>query len=132
MVNKTSLAIIALTILILALPSACAAQQIYSNEYYELENQSNELFITYTIKDLVEGSGTPSIAVPTGLSAIELRRHTILMERQNELQAELIKAKWVETCYAPKYNGIGTLASPSPFVNQSAWESECANAGYPV
>ena len=57
-------------------------------------------------------------------SARELRRQTILIEKQNEILSEGVKAQWVETCYVPfDNNNIG---------NRSAWKSECAKAGYPV
>jgi len=64
------------------------------------------------------------VSVEGLISAYELRRQTILLEKQNELQAELVKAQWVNTCYASENTVI--------MGNRSAWKSECANAGYPV
>jgi len=46
------------------------------------------------------------------------------LTKQNDLLEELIKAQWVETCYVPSDNNI--------IRNRSAWQSECAKAGYPV
>jgi hypothetical protein len=48
------------------------------------------------------------------------------LNKQNELLEELVRAQWVETCYAPHTAYTGN------FINLSAWKSECANAGYPV
>ncbi len=46
------------------------------------------------------------------------------LNEQNTLLKELVKAQWVETCYAPKPNDY--------YGNHTAWVSECTKAGYPV
>src|SRR5208282_5223892 len=47
------------------------------------------------------------------------------LTKQNDLLSELIKVQWIETCYAPHSDSFG-------YGNMSAWQSECAKAGYPV
>lgn len=109
-----------LLLLICASP-VLAANVTYPQEYYTLGSWSDDVKSTFITSGHIitfDSGGTASIG-----SYFELRRQIILMEKQNELQAELIKAQWVETCYAPKAYVIG---------NYSAWESECANAGYTV
>jgi len=123
---KILMAITIATILICA-ATVSAANVTYPQEYYALGQQSNNIFLMYPdISQFGSGGSYPSISIPSVISAIELRRQTILMEKQNELQAELVKAQWVETCYAPRYEGGANHA------NFSAWISECANAGYPI
>ena len=53
----------------------------------------------------------------------EFRRHTILMEKQNELIAESNRIKWIQTCYDP---------TQSSYMNFTGLRIECYNAGYPV
>lgn len=109
--------IIIIMLLLLCTPPVAAV--MYSEEYYMLQDRSNDI-----MKDILK-TGTVGIANYEAqvIQIYELRRQTILLEKQNELQAELVKAQWVETCYRPLYTGMG---------NYSAWKSECANAGYPV
>lgn len=106
------------TIIFLALlcASPVAANVTYSEEYYKDADRANSLI------ELVNDRYSYDTPILKSIF-YELLRQTILMEKQNELQAELVKAQWVETCYAPSYKVSG---------NYSAWESECANAGYPV
>ena len=54
---------------------------------------------------------------------LQMKQQNILLEKQNEILSEGVKAQWVETCYRSIYSGHGNL---------SAWQSKCANAGYPV
>lgn len=110
---------IILVIFLLAAP--VSANITYPHEYYTLGEQTNISW--HKISRAYFGSGQE---YPTAeyLTFLELRRQTILMEKQNELQAELVKAQWVDTCYASE-NTV-TMG------NRSAWKSECANVGYPV
>lgn len=110
---------IILVIFLLVIP--VSANITYPHEYYTLGEQTNISW--HKISGAYFGSGQE---YPTAeyLTFLELRRQTILLEKQNELQAELVKAQWVETCYAPKYATFE--------INRSAWKSECAGAGYPV
>jgi len=114
-----------IVVLMLFLCASPVAAVTYSEEYYKLGGYSDSLY-THALTGYEKYHSTYSfVGTVEGLiSAYELRRQTILMEKQNELQAELVKAQWVETCYAPfDNNAIG---------NRSAWSLECANAGYPV
>ena len=118
MTLKLLMAITIVAILICAV-SVSAENVTYPQEYYTLGQQTN---ISWErISEAYYGIGQ---SYPTSqyLAFLELRRQTILLEKQNELQAELIKAQWVETCYS-NFSGYG---------NVTAWKSECANAGYPV
>ena len=114
-----------IVVLMLFLCASPVAAITYSEEYYALGNQSN----TYEqfVLDLID-SMKPRNNMWDGKSHLmlhyDIERQNILLKKQNELQAELVKAQWVETCYAPfDNNAIG---------NRSAWSLECANAGYPV
>ncbi len=104
--------------------SPVAANITYSDEYYKLGSYSDAIYNGVILPHYAYRAYS-FVGTSEGLiSAYELRRQTILLEKQNELQAELVKAQWVETCYAPfDNNAIG---------NRSAWSLECANAGYPV
>ena len=124
MTLKLLMAITIVAILICAV-SVSAENVTYPQEYYTLGSLVDKYFSNTAIKD--ESGYNLDWSVNAGAfaslaSARELRRQTILMEKQNELQAELVKAQWVETCYS-NYSGYG---------NVTAWKSECANAGYPV
>jgi hypothetical protein len=99
----------------------------YSEEYYSLGSFVDKYFYDKHINNTYENqlNLNDNIGNYASLaSARELRRQTILLEKQNELLMEQIKAQWVETCYAPKYSIFD--------INRSAWKSECANAGYPL
>jgi hypothetical protein len=55
---------------------------------------------------------------------LELRRQTILMEKQNELLAEQNRIGWINICYVPHtgmYPGTGNL---------TAMRTECNDDGY--
>ena len=110
-----------LIILLILLCAAPVAAVTYSPEYYTLSYNSDAWY-----NSIISSSLFPDRYDKTSAGTfIELRRQTILMEKQNDLQAEFVKLQWVETCYAPKY-GVKTVG------NYSAWKLECANAGYPV
>jgi hypothetical protein len=109
-----------IVILMILLCAAPVSAIEYPQEYYTLGIITNTDW--NKISDAYYGGGK-DYPTATYLAFLELRRQTILMEKQNELQAELVKAQWVETCYRPMDSGWGNL---------SAWKSECANAGYPV
>jgi hypothetical protein len=70
---------------------------IYPQEYYTLGQQSDKIFLDYPdLTTLGKQGSWPSISLPASISAIELRRQTILMERNNELlqeQVNLLKAQ---------------------------------------
>ena len=118
-IMKSKVLIILFLLLLCAAPASAVT---YSEEYYKLGDITNTSW--NKISGVYFGSGQD---YPTAehLTFLELRRQTILLEKQNDLQAELVKAKWVETCYRPIYAGNGSG-------NNTAWKSECANAGYPV
>ena len=117
-----------LIILLLLLCAAPVMAIEYSQEYNTLQTQS--VSYEHFIIDLINKMA-PANYMWDGKAALmlhyDIERNNILLEKQNELQAELLKAQWVETCYAPRYTtgylGVGNL---------SAWKSECANAGYTV
>ena len=121
---KTKLLIILLFLLLCITPVMAVT---YQEEYYTLGAITDKYFSNQYINseygyklDWSDNIGNfASLA-----SARELRRQTILLEKQNELQEELVKAQWVGTCYKPLYSGSAG--------NYSAWQSECAKAGYPV
>lgn len=94
-----------------------AANVTYPQEYYKLTERSDNI-LTDILKSGTVGLANYGTQV---FQSYELRRQNILLEKQNELQAELVKAQWVETCY-----------TAAKVQNISAWKSECANAGYPV
>jgi hypothetical protein len=116
-----------LKILMVLLIFLCASPVMavtYSEEYYTFGALSDKYFSDQHINseygytfDWSDNVG--NFASLT--SARELRRQNILLEKQNELQEELVKAQWVEACY-----------TPTNVINFSAWQSECSNAGYPV
>lgn len=120
---------IILAIFLLAVP--VSANVTYSQEYYQINEQLNLIPQNNRISIWESGIGVTT-TFWDGVQYFQMEKQNILLEKQNELQAELIKAQWVETCYAPHYNGMGTAISPSSLGNYSAWKSECANAGYPV
>ena len=93
----------------------------YSEEYYTFGAITNVSWNKISGAYYGIGQDNPTAQY---LTFLELRRQTILLEKQNELQAELVKAQWVNTCYASENTVI--------MGNLSAWKSECANAGYPV
>lgn len=106
---------------ILALLFLCASPVsavTYSEEYYTFGAITNVSWDKISGAYYGIGQDNPTAQY---LTFLELRRQTILMEKQNELQAELVKAQWVETCY-----------TPNKVMNNSAWKSECASVGYPV
>jgi sugar diacid utilization regulator len=110
-------------ILIIMLCAAPVLAITYPQEYYTLQTQSDSY--EHYISDLIDNMSNLNNmwdAKTYLMLHYDLKRQNILLEKQNELQAELIKAQWVETCYSD-YSGYG---------NVSAWKSECANAGYPV
>lgn len=107
---------------LLLLCVAPVAAVTYSEEYYKLGDITNISWSKISGAYLGIGQDYPTVEY---LTFIELRRQSILMEKQNDLQAELVKAQWVETCYRPLYAGTGSG-------NSTVWKSECANAGYPV
>ena len=93
---------------------------VYPQEYYDLKNQSDNVFSVINISNNSVFHNTDAATYAT---VLEIRRQNILLEKQNSLLEEQVKAQWVETCYRPIY-GV--------WDNFSAWESECAKAGYPV
>ncbi len=121
---------ITIAVILICVVPVSAMNVTYPQEYYTLgslvDNYFSNQYVNnkfgYSLDWIDNLGGFASLA-----SARELRRQTILMEKQNELQAELVKAQWVETCYAPKTSyGAGGRS------NETAWKSECANAGHPV
>jgi hypothetical protein len=97
----------------------------YPEEYYTLQSQSDsyEQFIL-NLMDQMKITNNMWDAKAQLILHYDLERQNILTEKQNELQEELVKAQWVETCYKPSYSGTAG--------NYSAWRSECAKAGYSV
>ena len=93
---------------------------VYPQEYYDLNNQSNEVFSAINISNNSVFHNTDAATYAT---VLEIRRQNILLEKQNSLLEEQVKAQWVEACYRPIYGGWGNL---------SALKSECTMAGYPV
>ena len=89
--------IIIIMLLLLCAPPVAAV--MYSEEYYKLGTQSiNEISMAETDRGLtLWAKERASIA-----TYYELRRQTILLEKQNELQVELVKAQWVAACYTPE------------------------------
>jgi hypothetical protein len=103
-----------------------SASVTYSDEYYHLNNVTNTNIPT-AISDVGEWSDSwapAASAYASELSAIELHKLAILMEKQNELIAEQNEAIWVGVCYAPK--------SASIYGDKVAWENECSKHGYPI
>ena len=112
-------------LVIFLLSSPVSANVTYPEEYYTLQNKSSvyELFILDLIDDM-KITNNMWDAKSYLILHYDIERQNILLEKQNELQADLVKAQWVETCYALDKNvNMG---------NRSAWKSECANVGYPV
>lgn len=79
-----------LLLLCLLLPCVASAALVeYPQEYYTLTNQSNVWYLSEYVNyndDFFNDNSRANIA--TIGSFIELRLHTILLERQNELLAE--------------------------------------------
>lgn len=93
---------------------------VYPQEYYDLKNQSDNVFSVINISNNSVFHNTDAATYAT---VLEIRRQNILLEKQNSLLEEQVKAQWVEACYKPIYGGRS---------NFSAWKSECANVGYPI
>jgi len=115
---------IILIILMYVAPISALANVTYPQEYYQISEElfkvpQNNKFVIY------EGAFGVNSTFWNGVQYLQMEKQNILLEKQNELQAELINAQWVETCCAPKSVYAG-------YMNLSAWKSECANAGYPV
>lgn len=109
---------------ILALLFLCAspvAAVTYSEEYYTFGAITNVSWDKISGAYYGIGQDNPTAQY---LTVLELRRQTILLEKQNELLMEQIKAQWVTACYSQE--NIVVMG------NHSAWKSECVNAGYPV
>jgi hypothetical protein len=88
MKNDTAVSLLAaLLVLALVCVPVMAANVTYPQEYYTLGDKLNGVSGIDLLK-LAYGGMYQSIAVPTAMSAMELRRQTILMEKQNELLAE--------------------------------------------
>lgn len=124
---KLLISITIVAILICAVPVS-AANITYPQEYYTLKDKSDlyEHFVSDLIYKMA-GANNMWDAKSYLMLHYDIERQNTLMEKQNELQAELVKAQWVETCYAPHTSyGVGGRS------NETAWKSECANAGYPV
>jgi len=112
--------LIIVLLMLLCVTPVCAAVE-YPQGYYMLGDQTNISWQKISGAYYGDGREYPTVGY---LTFIELRRQNILLEKQNELQSELVKAQWVETCYTPQKNmNMG---------NYTAWKFECANAGYPV
>jgi hypothetical protein len=128
MVSKIKQKIFIILLLLLCVTPVAAVNMTYTQDYYTLgivtNTEWNKIYGAYY------GGGQDYPTSPY-LAFLELRRQTILMEKQNELQAEFVKAQWVETCYAPKYTS-GYNSEYHYAGNLSAWKSECVNAGYTV
>jgi hypothetical protein len=86
METKTAATIAILLTIALLVPSIPAANVTYPQEYYTLGMMTDQI-ISRLSPDF-GGSTVPSVAIPSTVSALELRRQTILMEKQNELLAE--------------------------------------------
>jgi hypothetical protein len=122
MTLKLLMAITIVAILICAV-SVSAENVTYPQEYYTLKDKSNS-YEQYVL-DLIGAVNNTWDAKSYLMLHYDIERQNTLMEKQNDLQAELVKAQWVETCYRPLYAGTGSG-------NSTVWKSECANAGYPV
>lgn len=85
-------------ILVMFLITSVAAEPItYKDEYYTLGNSVNEFFgHDYGFTPALLISADANVA-----TARELRRQTILLEKQNELIAEQNHIMWVQACYVP-------------------------------
>lgn len=117
--------IFTILVLLLLCTSPVAASVTYSEEYYQINEQLNKIPDYNRVATIINGFNM-NVTFWDGVYYLQMEKQNILLEKQNELQAELIKAQWVETCYAP--HTVYTVS----FINHSAWKSECANAGYPV
>jgi hypothetical protein len=124
---KTTISIILLVLLCITPVMALTyPKEYYTNDIYISSVNDYVLNSTYLMSTLKEENTTEiqkqirDLNIATFLG---IRNQNILLEKQNELQNELVKAQWVEICYRPMYGGWG---------NYSAWQSECAKAGYPV
>ena len=93
---------------------------VYPQEYYDLKNQSDNVFSVINISN---NSVFHNTDAATYVTVLEIRRQNILLEKQNSLLEEQVKAQWVGDCYRPRYGGWGNI---------SALKFECAKAGYLV
>jgi hypothetical protein len=112
---------------------ASAAELNYTSEYHSFKTLNDMffgdeyVFDTYGEDTLDWNSNVGAYA--SLATARELRRQTILLEKQNELIAESNKVAWINACYAPHtaYGGSGAYS-----LNITALKYECLVAGYPV
>ena len=93
---------------------------VYPQEYYDLKNQSDNVFSVINISNNSVFHNTDSATYAT---VLELRRQNILLEKQNSLLEEQVKAQWVGNCYVS--NGGSVL-------KRNEWIDACAAAVYPV
>ena len=98
---------------------------VYPQEYYDLKNQSNDIFSVINISNNSVFHNTDAATYAT---VLELRRQNILLEKQNEIMSEIVAAKWIENCYVP--SGMG--GSMWDWKYATKLKEECAKAGYPV
>ena len=97
---------------------------VYPQEYYDLKTKSDMVF-SFTDYNINTTYYIYNAQSATYATALELRRQNILLEKQNSLLEEQVKAQWVEACYRPQYQYGSTM-----FGDYSAWIAECSNAGY--
>ena len=113
---KTIIVIMGLLLLVSSVSAV-----VYPQEYYDLKNQSDNVFSVINISNNSVFHNTDAATYAT---VLEIRRQNILLEKQNSLLEEQVKAQWVGDCYAPN-GGYNTF-------NRNKWIDECAKAGYPV
>jgi hypothetical protein len=85
--TAVSLLVASLVIALVCVP-VMAANVTYPQEYYTLSERSSMLTIISDVPEWDEEWATPATTKYTMIAALELRRQTILMEKQNELLAE--------------------------------------------
>jgi hypothetical protein len=112
--------VIALLLLVsFILPSSAIVNLTYSDEYYRLGSLSTQIYSNFDFS-YVNGwnmnFASTATAGSTALSAVELRRQSILMEKQNELlaeQNELMRMQMNQTMECTvtswSYNGNGKI-----------------------
>ena len=128
------LMLVLLAVSIVVVPAVSATSVEYPEEYSDLKTASYEVafpvwgFDKYSEFTDNKYGGCDAGATRMGVANwLELRRQSILLEKQNELLAEQNRAAWVEACYAP-HTAMGLMYSG----NFTGLKQECQKAGYPM
>ena len=117
MIIKGASVIIGLLLLISSVSAV-----VYPQEYYDLKNQSDKVFSVINISN---NSVFHNTDAATYVTVLEIRKQNILLEKQNSLLEEQVKAQWVGDCYRV----VGWYSSFGG--NNTGLKNECVNAGYP-